>query len=81
MRNVDARRAEDEKNRQALLTAYESARTANEAKTSFLARMSHDIRTPMNAIVGMTAIARQMRGIRRRYRTAWIRSVFPVSIF
>ena len=45
MRNVDARRAEDEKNRQALLTAYESARTANEAKTSFLARMSHDIRT------------------------------------
>lgn len=62
MRNVDARRAEDEKNRQALLTAYESARTANEAKTSFLARMSHDIRTPMNAIVGMTAIAQANAG-------------------
>lgn len=58
IRNVDIKRAEDEKNRQALLAAYESARTANEAKTSFLARMSHDIRTPMNAIVGMTAIAR-----------------------
>lgn len=55
---MDKKRAEDEKNRQALLAAYESARTANEAKTSFLARMSHDIRTPMNAIVGMTAIAR-----------------------
>lgn len=50
---MDKKRAEDEKNRQALLAAYESARTANEAKTSFLARMSHDIRTPMNAIVGI----------------------------
>ena len=62
MRNVDVKREEDEKNRQALLTAYESAKTANEAKTNFLARMSHDIRTPMNAIVGMTAIAQANAG-------------------
>ena len=35
-----------------------NAQNANVAKTNFLASMSHDIRTPMNAIVGMTDIAR-----------------------
>ncbi len=35
-----------------------NAQRANEAKTNFLASMSHDIRTPMNAIVGMTDIAK-----------------------
>lgn len=43
--------------RQALLEAYEAAKRANSAKSDFLSRMSHDIRTPMNAIIGMTAIA------------------------
>lgn len=42
---------------EALKTAYESASKANLAKTHFLANMSHDIRTPLNAIIGMTAIA------------------------
>ncbi len=37
--------------------AKESAIYANKAKSEFLSNMSHDIRTPMNAIVGMTAIA------------------------
>ncbi len=46
-----------EQQRQALLDAYEAANQANAAKTKFLANMSHDIRTPMNGIVGMTAIA------------------------
>lgn len=36
--------------------AVEQARRANEAKTSFLARMSHDIRTPMNGIMGLIDI-------------------------
>lgn len=40
-----------------LETAREEALEANKAKSSFLSNMSHDIRTPMNAIVGMTAIA------------------------
>ncbi|MCC8171330.1 MAG: response regulator [Parabacteroides sp.] len=40
-----------------LKNALHSAEQANRAKSDFLARMSHDIRTPMNAIVGMTAIA------------------------
>ncbi|MDD3253081.1 MAG: response regulator [Lachnospiraceae bacterium] len=35
-----------------------SAKQANHAKSEFLARMSHDIRTPMNAIIGMTELAR-----------------------
>ena len=37
--------------------AYNEAKKANKAKSEFLSNMSHDIRTPMNAIVGMTAIA------------------------
>ncbi|WP_106830305.1 hybrid sensor histidine kinase/response regulator [Parabacteroides pacaensis] len=40
-----------------LKDALEYAERANQAKSDFLARMSHDIRTPMNAIVGMTSIA------------------------
>ncbi len=38
-------------------TARKEAVKANKAKSEFLSNMSHDIRTPMNAIVGMTAIA------------------------
>ena len=41
----------------ALRDALEVAEQANRAKSDFLSRMSHDIRTPMNAIVGMTEIA------------------------
>jgi two-component system sensor histidine kinase/response regulator len=41
-----------------LKEALDSAEKANQAKSDFLARMSHDIRTPMNAIIGMTAIAK-----------------------
>lgn len=42
-----------------LRKAYMMAEQANEAQTRFLSAMSHDIRTPMNAIVGMTGIAGQ----------------------
>ncbi len=42
---------------EALQTAYDAANYANQAKSDFLSQMSHDIRTPMNAIMGMTAIA------------------------
>ncbi|MCR1840206.1 response regulator [Murimonas intestini] len=40
-----------------LNTALKAAKLANAAKSDFLSRMSHDIRTPMNAIAGMTEIA------------------------
>ncbi len=40
-----------------LKQAAEAERKANQAKTTFLSSMSHDIRTPMNAIVGMTNLA------------------------
>ena len=40
----------------ALEDALKAAEEANQAKSRFLSSMSHDIRTPMNAIVGMTAI-------------------------
>lgn len=50
-------RLEQEKQRKIIEDAYQALRAANSAKTDFLSSMSHDIRTPMNAIVGMTAIA------------------------
>ncbi len=40
-----------------LHNALQAAEQANKAKSDFLSQMSHDIRTPMNAIIGMTAIA------------------------
>ena len=52
----DAVRAEQE-NRRALKDALIQAERANRAKTVFLNNMSHDIRTPMNAIIGFTNIA------------------------
>ncbi|MBU2648334.1 response regulator [bacterium] len=42
-----------------LLAAKEAAETANRAKSQFLANMSHDIRTPMNAILGMADMLRE----------------------
>ena len=55
--DVTADRREQERQRQALEDAYNAARVASDAKTNFLSSMSHDIRTPMNAIMGMTIIA------------------------
>lgn len=42
-----------------LKTQLEDAKASNMAKEAFLSNMSHDIRTPMNAIVGMTALAKK----------------------
>lgn len=48
---------EERRQKQLLRDALQSATAANRAKSDFLSRMSHDVRTPINAIIGMTAIA------------------------
>ena len=53
---LDSQRAEQARQEQLLRDALASAKAANQAKSDFLSRMSHDIRTPMNAIVGMSTI-------------------------
>ena len=52
-RRIDAKYADH------LKQALDLAKSANAAKSSFLANMSHDIRTPINAIIGMTRIAQE----------------------
>jgi len=57
IRNADAEVREEEERRKILQDALAAAEHANRAKTTFLNSMSHDIRTPMNAIIGFTALA------------------------
>ncbi|WP_347342103.1 MULTISPECIES: response regulator [Hungatella] len=56
--DVTRERMEQARQRQVLEDACKTAQIANEAKTNFLSSMSHDIRTPMNAIIGMSVIAK-----------------------
>ncbi|MDR1664691.1 MAG: response regulator [Clostridiales bacterium] len=46
-----------------LTTALEEAETANNAKSAFLARMSHEMRTPLNAVIGLSEIALEGIGL------------------
>ncbi len=57
IRNADAEVMAEEERRKVLQDALAAAEHANRAKTTFLNSMSHDIRTPMNAIIGFTALA------------------------
>ncbi len=56
-RSVDAETREEMKKKSLLEDALLQANKANKAKSVFLSNMSHDIRTPMNAIVGFTTLA------------------------
>ena len=57
IRGADAEVRAEEERRKLLQDALAAAEHANRAKTTFLNNMSHDIRTPMNAIIGFTALA------------------------
>ena len=57
VQDITKLKEEEMRSRQALKSAFEAAEEANHAKSDFLSRMSHDIRTPMNAIMGMTTVA------------------------
>ena len=58
-RSVDAETRQQLSYQAALSEAKERAEAANNAKTTFLFNMSHDIRTPMNAIIGFTEMAQK----------------------
>lgn len=56
VKTLDDIRAEKVRQEHLLRDALMAAKSANRAKSDFLSRMSHDIRTPMNAIIGMSTI-------------------------
>ena len=58
IKNIDAVKEREERQKAILVDALNTEQRANRAKQEFLQNMSHDIRTPMNAILGYTAIAR-----------------------
>ena len=61
-RNVDEEIIQEIKQKKMLALALEEANAANQAKNIFLSNMSHDIRTPMNAIIGFTSLIRKNLG-------------------
>lgn len=56
-RNIDEMVRREQEQKEVLAEALEDAQHASLAKTTFLNNMSHDIRTPMNAIIGFTSLA------------------------
>ena len=60
-KNTSAFHEKEQKEKERLQVAFEEADSASRAKTEFMNRMSHDIRTPINGIMGMVDIARKCR--------------------
>ena len=68
IRNVDDATREELEQKNFLREALSQANRANEAKSAFLSNMSHDIRTPMNAIIGFTALLDKEAGSPEKVR-------------
>lgn len=68
VRNVDGEMAREIQQKALLENALNQAQSANQAKTNFLSNMSHDIRTPMNAIIGFSEIAMRHSGDEKKVR-------------
>ena len=62
LREMEASNKKLKKAKDITTEALQTAENANKAKTDFLSNMSHDIRTPMNAIIGMTSLIRHDAG-------------------
>lgn len=62
LQDINEQKQKEEESHQALINAFHMAQSANYAKSDFLSRMSHDIRTPINAIIGMAKLAQHHVG-------------------
>lgn len=66
VKNITAEREENKRVEQTIRDAFYQAQRANSAKTLFMSQMSHDIRTPLNSILGMAQIAKEHINERER---------------
>lgn len=66
VKDITAQKQAEARQQEALQEAYDVANRANSAKSEFMAQISHDIRTPMNTIIGMTAIAEKHQDNKER---------------
>ena len=73
-------RTADKQVNQALSDAVAAAEDANRAKSTFLSNMSHDIRTPMNAIIGFTTLAISNIDDKDRVKDYLARPLHPATI-
>ena len=61
LKNTTEFHAQEQKEHERLRAEVDEATLANKAKTEFLSRMSHDIRTPINGVMGMLEIIKKNR--------------------